>query len=1373
MEHPIRKILSLLLALSLALVILYVSVMAADGNESRYYSSVPTGTDPVPVPDHGTCGENLTWDYTADGTLTISGTGPMTDFVDIYDTPWNNLYGVKKLVFEEGITHIGNYAFKYLSYDYETDMDLVLPDSLISIGNSAFSNLDNISSVHFGSNLESIGDNCFEYCYGLRTLNFPASLKQIGNYVFTNCTGVTRMVFNGDAPAFGTSVFYPIASSAFYPANNATWTDEVKQNYGGTIKWVEGAPTSYPVAITSGDCGFNNATDVVWTLYDNGHLTVNGSGEMVHCGYFSCPWYSCRHSVRSASFGEGVINVGSYAFYQNYNLESVTLSSTIKEIETEAFSCCTSLTSVKMAEGLLEVGDSAFDSCEKLTNVNLPSTLTTIGSSAFRYCYILQDVTFPQSLTSIGESAFSSCGELTKAILPDSLITIGENAFYDCYGITEVTMGDKITSIGDFAFSSTSIESIVLPADLETLGIGAFYYCYDLKSVTLNDKLTTIGTKAFTNTCITYITIPASVKSIETRAFSGCYNMNCFVFTGDAPTFGEYALPNYGPILAYYPAGNDTWTDTVQNNTNSAITWVPGTPETNPVPLASGTCNNGQTWELNMKGELLISGTGAMENYDYEDNYAPWSNVSHKVVSIVVSDGITSIGDYAFECCYNAESLHIGKDVDSIGIYGMASYLEEITVASGNKTYSVSGGLLFNDTQASVVYCCRNFEGVCTIPEGIVEIGSNAFVNCTYITGVNFPATTLKVIGDNAFAYCSGITSITMPGSVTTMEIGAFSYCNSLETVTLSKSLTKIPTKAFYCCYSLSEIVIPASVTTINSDAFYHCGSLESIVIPETVTTIKEYAFNQCYNLSTITFPGDAPNSIGMGAFSSVSANVYYPANNDTWTPRIMLNYDGTLTWFAEGSTEGVYSVTYGSCGPNSYMHLNSDGVLVIYGTGPVESTVWDLYPSVVTSVVIENGIISIPDNAFADLPNVTEITLPQSIKYIGSNAFGGSGVTAVTFLGDAPVISSDSFSGVTATVSYPAGTSTWTAETMQNYGGQLTWTEGETKKSFAIVPLYPSMALEDEVKYNIYFSLKDQDLVSIEEMGLLTFLEKPAVGGIENAYNVIPGATFDGSSYMVTSNGIPAKELGDSLYFQIYVKLADGSYVYTKAFSFNAVSYVKSVLASNGNDSLKKVCVSLMNYGASAQVQFGYKTDALMNSFLTAEQKALVSEYSSDMTAPIVKADSSKAGPYVYTSEGFSSRLPSVSLEGAFALNYYFVPAKPVDTTMILYYWTAEDYQAAATLAPENASGSIVMGPNEAGQYWADCSGIAAKELDETLYVTAVYQSGGETYCSGVLACTVSALCGMQAQSTDPAIAALAEDILVYGHYAKSHFGA
>ena len=225
---------------------------------------------------------------------------------------------------------------------------------------------------------------------------------------------------------------------------------------------------------------------------------------------------------------------------------------------------------------------------------------------------------------------------------------------------------------------------------------------------------------------------------------------------------------------------------------------------------------------------------------------------------------------------------------------------------------------------------------------------------------------------------------------------------------------------------------------------------------------------------------------------------------------------------------------------------------------------------------------------------------------------------------------------------------------------------------------------------------------------------------------DVIPGALLIDDEYVVHTNGIPAKKLGDTLYFKVYAKCDDGSYVYSRLYHYSAKTYAMNQL-SGTNEAVKPLAVAMLNYGAAAQQFFGYRTDSLMNAELTADQQALVQNYDPSMAAPVGSVDAEKAGMFV-NNGGFTKKRPSVTFGGAFSINYFFTPAYEPDEEITLYFWDEATCNNAQVLTAQNALCSETMHPGETAEYFAAYEGIAAKRIGDTVYAAAVYKSNGNT---------------------------------------------
>ena len=667
-----------------------------------------------------------------------------------------------------------------------------------------------------------------------------------------------------------------------------------------------------------------NEDNLTWTLDAEGTLTISGSGAMKDYAY----------------------NTNNSPAYNNSNIKKVVIEDGVTSIGEYAFQSCTGLTSIKIPKSVTNIGECAFYRCTDLKSIEIPDSVTSIGNYAFSDCTSLTSITIPSSVKSIGNGVFSKCNKLTVYLENGSALT-SESLGVDASKIRTYWNEDSLTwtldAEGTLTISGTGamkdyfhdspatqkkdiVKKVVIEEGVTSIGDYAFFGYSSLTSIEIPESVTSIGIYAFFNcTGLKSITIPKSVASVGDKAFSGCIALKEVLLEGGSTLTSE----NFGEVA------------------DKVVTrW-----------------NEGElTWTLTADGTMTISGTGAMKEYYGSDNSPAYYN--SKIKKVVIENGITSIGAYAFSGCTNLASIEIPSSVTSIGngAFSDCSSLTDITIPSsvtsiGDHTFygcnsltgitipeSVTsiGASAFYDTpwltnkqkenNSLVIVNGILIDGtVCsgevTIPDGVTSIGNSAFFGCSNMTSINIPKSVTS-IGNGAFSICTGLTSINIPENVTSIGNGAFQRCSNLASIKIPDGVKSIEDNAFYECTGLTGITIPESVTSIGKFAFYNCTGLTSIEIPEGVTSIGEYAFDSCNKLASITIPSSV-TSIGVGVFNHCSS-----------LKEVLLENGSTLTSGNLGANESQIGTYWNE--DNLTWTLTADGTMTISGKGAMKAYNWD-----------------------------------------------------------------------------------------------------------------------------------------------------------------------------------------------------------------------------------------------------------------------------------------------------------------------------------------------------------------------------------------------------------------------------------------------
>ena len=382
-------------------------------------------------------------------------------------------------------------------------------------------------------------------------------------------------------------------------------------------------------------------------------------------------------------------------------------------------------------------------------------------------------------------------------------------------------------------------------------------------------------------------------------------------------------------------------------------------------------------------GVLTISGQGSLITYAYK----PWSNYISQITTIVVEDGITSIGNKVFSGHENVTSITIADSVTEIGenaFYGCSSlmdvklpanltslgansftrctFLTEITLPDTLTT--LSDGLFSTCTSLTTVHFPTNvtslgsytFSGSglteLTLPEGITSLGEKCFYGCQSLKQIVLPST-LTTMGDSAFQNTTALTSIEIPGSLSVIPENAFG-ASGLQKAVISEGVTYLDRFAFSGCRSLSDVTLPSTVTELDHAAFARCP-LTQILLPEGLTVVGREAFDGC-KLVEVSLPSTLTN-IGAYAFrSNELTSVKFPSG---------IHYIGSNAF----TFNPLSAIEFDSC----------DNLIIassaFSGTDLVQ-------------VHLPEGTAEIGDSAFRGCDQLTTVTMPDTVTTLGNDAF-------------------------------------------------------------------------------------------------------------------------------------------------------------------------------------------------------------------------------------------------------------------------------------------------------------------------------------------------------------------------------------------------
>lgn len=1003
--------------------------------------------------DFGKEGDNAHFELVVDdkdASLIISGTGELedgellNDLLRDYGNYYTNLYNdnpetvknisglpiVRRLSIS-GVTRIGDNNFRNdYRNDYQNEQiyEISIKD-VRTIGKNAFYQCAYYGDLYFPETLRTIEESAFAYS-GLYSITFTGGAVSIGDKAFFNTRCLIKASFNGMVDHIGDSAFegskiteidgegiHSIGSRAFYDCS--LWWIDLPDIRSIGIDAFNNCHDAYvslggPRTVSSGcfggsiqelrihgavetidDCAFSRVVNGTGVFFDE-NAKVQTIGMYAFEGY----------QGKVPDLPDSLHTIGSYAFSESiFNGEGLsTLVITDGEYFGPRYSDCEIL---HIPEGVTEIGEKAFSKCQfKRCGLCIPSGVENIGFRAFEKISANRI-----DLLRLGEgrSGFDYSLETELLYIGGNVDRIDSNFLGGLVymKIDSIIIDSSVKSIASncFALNQNPIEGlryVQINPGITKLEEQVFFYDYDLKQVILPDTVTSIGKECFAH-C-------TGLKRLEISA-------------KEAPSVEEDAFKAVNPdLIIYVTADNAIGYDKEPwSNFTVLIQGQQICPETS--------FGDNMTYEINWEGTLNIKGSGPMPDFT-DMNSCPWKNLRDKIRKIVVSDGITHIGNYAFTQCTKVKEIELPSSLVSIGLssFGQTRSLTEVTLPEGLQTVD------------EIAFVESGMEKL-VLPSTILSIGKEAFSYCTKLRTVESMALTGPETDSSAFAdsgcspetaslylqeeadkdsydcmpwknyfriyylgsilasgkcgadanwrlYSTGTMVVSGTGPMDDYEalkgngwvaVGEYntpwnSYRNKIKNLIVDEGITRIGEMAFHDCHFLVKAELASSVDTIGMNSFSLDTNLESVIIPEgsELKRIESSAFASCRNLDGFVFP-EKLEVIGNSAFAAYGSysgveHIELPASVREIGPKAFVN--------------AKYINSYSVAEDNPY-YTSSGGVL--FNKDMTELIAYPPYKGGMYTV--PDSVTSIGDYAFY-ASTVSIVKFPDGLTSIGTSAF-------------------------------------------------------------------------------------------------------------------------------------------------------------------------------------------------------------------------------------------------------------------------------------------------------------------------------------------------------------------------------------------------
>lgn len=574
----------------------------------------------------------------------------------------------------------------------------------------------------------------------------------------------------------------------------------------------------------------------------------------------------------------------------------------------------------------------------------------------------IKSITIENGVTKIGAYSFYGTSA-TSVFMADSVTEIGAYSFHSSKSLTSIDLSVNAETVGNYAFAGCSLlDNVVLPSKFSSSSTGVFQSCSSLKNLTIEEGVQYIGNDYFYGcSSLEEVTLPASlVKAGRTRsAFCGCTSLKKVIFlsaTTEIPQADPKYFPTTAEIHGYVGSKAEAFAK-VNGNTFVKL------PEPDKY---TGTCGDSLTWGLTESGLLTIRGEGAMADYAKEGSpLAPWIAYKDILIAVVIEDGVTTIGKYAFNGCGSLQTV--------------------------------------------------------VMSDSVTAIMDGAFRECKKLSSINLSKNLTK-INQYAFTGAYALDNVVIPGTVTTTGTGAFQSCKGLKNITIENGVTVLANDFFLGCIALEEVKLPASLTKLGlaRGVFSGCTALKKVSFLSATTVINGGAGVIPAGVEIHGYEGSTAK-----AYATENGNPFVElpeplldegtcGANVKWE----LTAGGVLTISGTGDMDDYTKAGVENEKLAPWNKYASQIKEIVIADGVTNVGARAFASSAVTKVTMADSVTAIDGYAFNNCAKLTTITFSKNLSTIGEFAFlKCTSMTSFTFPDTVKSFGSNAFNGCTGLV--------------------------------------------------------------------------------------------------------------------------------------------------------------------------------------------------------------------------------------------------------------------------------------------------------------------------------------------------------------------